>query len=913
MANYKSIYTGAEIDSAIGKANTALQEHQELKTINNESLVGEGNITIEGTSYTAGSNIQISNENVISATDTIYDDTELREIIAEKQEELVSGENIKTINGNSVLGEGNLVIEGGEGSFSYRDIDFTDETQWTGSEPTQAVLQDILDNDYQAVHIINIEGVADAWLWECMGAEAEGTQIKRYVNFDDADESEGTPAMVTFFLISKNDGEEEIDFHSSDIPLNDYSSLNNKPLINSVELSGDKSLSDLGIQSTLVSGTNIKTINNTSLLGEGNISISGGEGGSKPTKNFIHVSMDDTSSTVDYINSASNASIYGNTLLKAMKDMHEEHNMVFSLYLYKNLSFDTSTANGAAKKAELYAARDWLKFGYHKIGGSFCDQLSYADAKTIYTTFANAILTHCGSLDSIDRMPRLDYFRSGKSGLQGFRDAPAGLLGVLGPDDVRTDNIYLPVENQKWLSGYEDRDSSVTTNWYPKDYITDHELGIKYFKTDLRLDWITQTNWSGQNHDKPSGEKTANANAVYQSLMDWYKDGRHSDTFCPMIIFFHEVEWTSGRLTKAYFEKIAQFAEEVGMDFDYPQNRFYDMPNRYDINVGGETPETKELKSIVVLTPPNKTNYEVGETFNTGGMVVAANYETTTTHTPSQEIISTYSYSPVGALSLSDTTITISYNEKTTTQAISVVNPGTISYTITTSVTNGTYSGATEIYDGGTAQVTIVPDSGYDIPTSENITVVGASYTYTNGTVSLSNPTTDVTISATCPEGQIVTDTIANNTVTLVKQLSQIPVAGWTKNIGFSGGTSVRTGAGAVTGRAITVNQAPNGTGYCVDVQGKSRIRITDASLVPFIAGFMLSGKGETDIATNSDTTHANWNKASYWWDSGSDGLVINLQGNEKYWFPYIKMVASPTETITDSELTGVMNSIVIE
>lgn len=116
MANYKSIYTGAEIDSAIGKANTALQEHQELKTINNESLVGEGNITIEGTSYTAGENIQISEENVISATDTIYDDTELRGIIAGKQEELVSGENIKTINNQSILGEGNIDIQGGGSS-----------------------------------------------------------------------------------------------------------------------------------------------------------------------------------------------------------------------------------------------------------------------------------------------------------------------------------------------------------------------------------------------------------------------------------------------------------------------------------------------------------------------------------------------------------------------------------------------------------------------------------------------------------------------------------------------------------------------------------------------------------------------------------------------------------------------------
>lgn len=183
MANYKSIYTGAEIDSAIGKANTALQEHQELKTINNESLVGEGNITIEGTSYEAGNNIQISEENVISATDTIYDDTELRETIAGKQEELISGINIKTINGNSILGEGNLVIEGGQGGLSSVAHDNT----MTGAGTNESPLG------------INTETVAS----------------------------------------------------KSDIP--DISTK----------------------QDVLISGTNIKTINNQSLLGEGNIVIGG--------------------------------------------------------------------------------------------------------------------------------------------------------------------------------------------------------------------------------------------------------------------------------------------------------------------------------------------------------------------------------------------------------------------------------------------------------------------------------------------------------------------------------------------------------------------------------------------------------------------------------------------------------------
>ena len=94
----------------------------------------------------------------------------------------------------------------------------------------------------------------------------------------------------------------------------DYDDLTNKPSINSVTLSGNKTTSDLGLfsgdyndltnvptaladfsedeyhrtvsdtektnwngkQDGLVSGTNIKTINNQSILGEGNITISGG-------------------------------------------------------------------------------------------------------------------------------------------------------------------------------------------------------------------------------------------------------------------------------------------------------------------------------------------------------------------------------------------------------------------------------------------------------------------------------------------------------------------------------------------------------------------------------------------------------------------------------------------------------------
>lgn len=73
-----------------------------------------------------------------------------------------------------------------------------------------------------------------------------------------------------------------------------------------------------------------------------------------------------------------------------------------------------------------------------------------------------------------------------------------------------------------------------------------------------------------------------------------------------------------------------------------------------------------------------------------------------------------------------------------------------ISYPINVSVINGSYSGDASINYGSTASVTISANSGYDLPSS--ITVSGASYTYNSstGVISLSTPSGNVTISATC-------------------------------------------------------------------------------------------------------------------------------------------------------------------
>ena len=82
---------------------------------------------------------------------------------------------------------------------------------------------------------------------------------------------------------------------------------------------------------------------------------------------------------------------------------------------------------------------------------------------------------------------------------------------------------------------------------------------------------------------------------------------------------------------------------------------------------------------------------------------------------------------------------------------------GGTTYSITTSVTHGSYVGATTMpadttYVSSTATVTISASSGYTRPSY--VVVSGANYTYdsTTGAITLRNPTGNITITAVCQQ-----------------------------------------------------------------------------------------------------------------------------------------------------------------
>lgn len=79
----------------------------------------------------------------------------------------------------------------------------------------------------------------------------------------------------------------------------------------------------------------------------------------------------------------------------------------------------------------------------------------------------------------------------------------------------------------------------------------------------------------------------------------------------------------------------------------------------------------KTVTDVQMMMPPAKTEYIVGESFDTEGMVITALYSDGT-----RSSITDYTIDKTGPLSLEDTEITITYQNYTLKQAITVIEAG---------------------------------------------------------------------------------------------------------------------------------------------------------------------------------------------------------------------------------------------
>ena len=262
------------VETAMNDKQDLLVSGTNIKTINNQSILGEGNIEISDyyTKTEADEIFATTTQVNHQAADISALQTDMRG----KQATLVSGENIKTINSQSILGSGDLAISGVseeqaqeiakiptlETELSQKANVSDIPTVQTGEEGTNK------NYIYSTPFVSNYAVFTDF----IFIPNEEGIQMKSYFW--------GTHSRASLFQIplvttSKNGVMSAADKTKLDsIPENIPTQTevdNIAANVSTLQTAMD------GKQPTLVSGTNIKTINGNSILGEGNLVIEGGD------------------------------------------------------------------------------------------------------------------------------------------------------------------------------------------------------------------------------------------------------------------------------------------------------------------------------------------------------------------------------------------------------------------------------------------------------------------------------------------------------------------------------------------------------------------------------------------------------------------------------------------------------------
>ena len=321
--------------SILGSGNIDLQAKlvsgTNIKTINNQSLLGSGNISISGgggtpgidarsdaefaheslvpdfNNHTIGTHPEVAFGSGLSVGDLVVSGTSDVKGVAVKvdtdviQSKLVSGTSIKTINNQSLLGSGNITISGGGGGqdMGIRVAEKGETTGYTegsgvgpetGINPNDGpliaydkesglIMTTLEDNGEDVGVMLAIDGdIIQSKL-------VSGNNIKTVNNTSilGSGNLSVQPTLVSGTNIKTINNQSILGSGNISIGggsgTSDYDQLSNRPSVNGTTLSGNQTSSDLGLQDVLVSGTNIKTINNQSILGSGNISIGGGGGG----------------------------------------------------------------------------------------------------------------------------------------------------------------------------------------------------------------------------------------------------------------------------------------------------------------------------------------------------------------------------------------------------------------------------------------------------------------------------------------------------------------------------------------------------------------------------------------------------------------------------------------------------------
>ena len=180
----------------------------------------------------AGGEIDLSNYYKKSEVDNLLNAKADKSELSTKQDQLISGVNIKTINNQSILGGGNIEIQASTGETDLSDYYTKEECNSTFATVSQ------MENK-----VDKVEG-------KSLISDEEIARLATVTNYDDT--------AINEQIATLNSSKLDVETYNSDkANFATKTELNEK-------------------QNVLISGQNIKTINGNSLLGSGDVTITGG-------------------------------------------------------------------------------------------------------------------------------------------------------------------------------------------------------------------------------------------------------------------------------------------------------------------------------------------------------------------------------------------------------------------------------------------------------------------------------------------------------------------------------------------------------------------------------------------------------------------------------------------------------------
>ena len=276
----------------------------------------------------------------------------------------------------------------------------------------------------------------------------------------------------------------------------------------------------------------------------------------KPNNSYIHISLDDVAYCIKNLSTGSLTSLFSEPLFALLKQLHDTYGAVFSLYVYQlqNSGF----LNMPTKyQQEFIGNSDWLKIGFHIYADGQMTDVPKETATANYNAFATGAFQLCGGINSVDRMPRLNYYAGNLAACQGLRDANCGIIGLLSADDSRT-SYYLTQAQADYI-----RENGI---------FYDRTNGLVFLNTDFRIDWFISGFTSENQYDEPTEDNP------YDELVLRYNDPEKGKLFNNLVVFVHEWQiynssYNINTSVKNMLEQVCKFGQDYKYDFDFPQNR----------------------------------------------------------------------------------------------------------------------------------------------------------------------------------------------------------------------------------------------------------------------------------------------------------------------------------------------------